>query len=312
MHILGKVLLWLCVLLLVPAAIWLSTKTLDVRHRWLSEVKSRQEKVEQQAQQLADARRRVTELENARQRLVHAWGDVWSAPNSRIQPGGTGALELGVGASSNLPQKTNDGREPTVYVFAEAPGQSQFLGQFSIADIQPTRAIARLNRRPYSQETDNWPAQGVYHVRSTLPENWLMTTANLQAQQAISDARVVDQRVQLENLAQQIKSSQATLDQRLAELNGNPDASADAREDVQDGLVKTVQKAEAARDSMLAEVDQFRRKMITTYNTLITTLQGNVEKVRLIEKTFDNAAAAGSRSARSLAAPTLPLQTAGK
>ena len=80
------------------------------------------------------------------------------------------------------------------------------------------------------------------------------------------------------------KASQVLLDQRLKELNGDPAAPADASDDVKDGLVKTVQKAEASRDSVLSDVSQFRRKVIETYDLVIKTLGENLKMVQKLEE----------------------------
>lgn len=308
MHILGKVLVWLTVVLIVAAS-WLTSQALGVRHRWLSSVETRQQKIEKQIHDIADSRRRIRDLEERRQLLVHAWGDVWTAPNSRVQPGGTGAVELGVGASSNLPQKNADGGNATVFVFGEEGGQSKYLGEFVVADTRPTQAIVQLTRRPFSQETAEWP-QGTYHVRNTLPSNWLVSSAQLQAQQVIADAHLVEQRQQLEVLNGMVQSSQAILNQRLAELNGNPNAPATASEDVKDGLVLTLKKSEQARDLVLAQVDQLRRQVIQTYDDIVKTLASNVEQAKLLDKRFEQPTASTPPAASRVSPKSDDLKTA--
>lgn len=286
MHVLGKVLLWLCVVLLIPASLVLTTMVLDVRHRWLKDVADRQARIEQGLQQIQETQQRVRALEEQRQALVQDWGDVWNAPNSQVQPGTAGAIELGVGASSNLPQRGPEGKiDPAVYVFAETPGSSQYLGEFTVTDIRPSQAVARLTRTPYPKETESWP-RGTFHVRSTLPANWLAMIADLQGQQVIADSILVDQRLELEIRNQLIKSSQATLDQRMSELNGNPQANPEAGDEVKDGLVESLRKYSTARDLQLAEVDRLRRKMVEEYNTLQHTLQRCYEKARILTEKY--------------------------
>ncbi|SFJ54163.1 hypothetical protein [Planctomicrobium piriforme] len=310
MHMLGSVLLGLCVFL-AGFSVWLTTKTLAIRHTFQTAIESKQQKIEKQITDIADARRRVRELEEQRQRLVHAWGDVWAAPNSRVQPGGTGSIELGVGASSGLPAKAADGSEPGVFVFGENGAKSQYLGEFGVADIRPTQAIVSLTRRPYAQETAGWP-QGMYHVRGTLPAHWLTTSAELQAHQVIADSRVVEQRQQLASLTEQIKSSQAALDQRMAELNGNADAPEDAASEVKDGLVLALQKEEAKRDAVLAEVDRLRRQMIETYDDVIKVLQENRTKVELLDERFLSPPPKSPAATTEKMIPPSPVRTANR
>jgi len=307
MHILGKVLVWLTVVLLVAAG-WFTSTTLRVRHQWLSSVETRQERIEKQIQDIADTRRRIQLLEDQRQELVHAWGDVWSAPNSRVQPGGTGAIELGVGASSNLPQKNADGNNPTVFVFGDDGGQTKYLGEFLVADTRPTQAIVQLTRAPYPQEASEWP-QGLYHVRNTLPLNWLTSAAQLQAQQIIADAHVIEQRQQLEVLNGMLESSQNALNQRMAELNGNPQAPPTASDDVRDGLVLAAQKSEQARDAVLLQVEQLRHQVTQTYDNIVKTLNSNIETAKQLENRYQQPVESPS-AASSVRSPERDLQTA--
>jgi len=283
MHLLGKVLLWLCVVLLIPTLL-LTTMTLDVRHRWLKDVTDRQERVEQGLQQIADTQQRIRNLEEQRQALIQSWGDVWTAPNSGPQAGTPGGIELGVGASSGLPQRGQDGKiDPSVFVFAESPTGTQYLGEFTVSDIRPSQAIARLARSPYPQEAESWP-RGVYHIRGTLPANWLATIADLQGQQVIADSILVDQQLELNVRQDLIKSSQATLAQRMAELNGNPEADPAADDEVRDGLVESLRKYESARNQQLADVGRLRHQMFADYSTLQHTLQRCLEKMRRLEE----------------------------
>jgi heme exporter protein D len=285
MHILGKVLLWLCVVLLIPTLV-LITMTLDVRHRWLTDVAERQRRVENGLKQIAETQKKVRNLEEQRQALVHAWGDVWTSPNSQVQQGAVGALELGVGASSGLPHRRQGADvDPPVFVFADTPNGSQYLGEFNVTDIRPGQAIARMARAPYPQETSTWP-NGTYRIRGTIPANWQETFVVLQHQLASASAALVDQQLELATRKQMVKNSQATLDQRMAELNGNPNAPADAGDIVRDGLVASVRKYESLRDQQLSTVDRLRRKMINEYNRLRHTISRCVEMADVLEKEY--------------------------
>jgi len=282
MHILGKVLLWLCVVLLIPASLVLTSMVLDVRHRWLKDVSDRQQRVEQGLQQLAETQERVRALEEQRQALVQSWGDVWTAPNSGPQAGTPGAIELGVGSSSGLPQRGKEGKiDPSVFVFADTPAGSQYLGEFIVSDIRPAQAIARLARKPYPKEAETWP-RGIYHVRGTLPANWLAMNADLQGQQVIADSILVDQQLELNIRNELIKSSQATLAQRMAELNGNPQADEAAGAEVKDGLVESLRKYESARNQQLFVVNELRHQMFDEYSRLRHILNRCVEKAKIL------------------------------
>lgn len=285
MHILGKVLLWLCVVLLLPTLV-LITMTLDVRHRWLTDVADRQRRVENGLTQIAQAQKQVRDLEEKRQALVHAWGDVWNSPNSQVQQGAAGTLELGVGASSGLPHRRQGvDVDPPVFVFADTPNGSQYLGEFNVTDIRPGQAIARLAREPYAQETATWP-NGTFRIRGSIPANWQESFVAIQSQLVSANAILVDQQLELATRKQMVKNSQATLDQRMAELNGNPNAPADAGDIVQNGLVASVRNYESQRDQQLSTVDRLRQQMVNQYNRLRHTIARCVEMADVLEKKY--------------------------
>lgn len=285
MHILGKVLLWLCVVLFIPTAIVLTTMLLDIRSTRLAEVEDLQQQVEESIQQLADARVQTRRLEEDVQQLTQDWGDVWVAGNSRPEQGGR-RVQIGAGTNQGIPAPPQNANDPfpVVYVFADqADGASQYLGEFVVTGTQPDQTIASLTREPFPGETENWPA-GVYHVRSNLPSNWTVTMADLNAQQAIAQSKLNAQQLQLEILTNQIQASQQALDQRLMELNGNPAAPPEAPEEIQLGLVEALRQKETDRNQLLAEVDVLRRDLDRKYVELRKTLEENREMMRKLQE----------------------------
>jgi hypothetical protein len=279
MHVLGKVLLWLWVGLSL-LAIYETSLVLGHRYRWLSEVDKRRQKIEENLAQLQDMSRRVRNLEEKHQTLVQDWGDVWVAPGSRVQPGGSGAIELGVGPSAGLPQKKENSPPPQVYVFADLTGgKSQYLGEFAITDTRPNQAVAALTRKPYADELAAWPQGGTFHVRNLLPQNWLAVSADLVGALAVATSGLETQKLQLEILKQQIKASQASLEARMAELNGNPQADEGANQEVTDGLVVTLRKFDAQRNIQQGEMQKLRIDVARTYSNLRKTLEQNRNRV---------------------------------
>jgi hypothetical protein len=280
MHVMGNVFLWLSVVLIL-VAITFSTMVLDVRSKWLAEVEKRQQALVQSGEELRATALRVRNLEEDLQRRVQLWGDVWTAENSRPMPGDDGRIEIGAGSAAGLGRKAEaQGREPpAVYVFSEGPdGASEYLGEFRLTDVQTDRSAARLTRRPYPQEMQAWP-QGTFRVRENLPGDWRSTYADLEAQQVIAETKLRTQLLELETLNNQIRVSQASLDRRLAELNGDAEAPEGASQEVLDGLVETLRKFENERDQVLANVQRLRRQLDREYVRLRRILAGNRETV---------------------------------
>lgn len=295
MNILGKVFLWLSVVM-AAVSIYLTTMLLDIRQKWLTEVEQRQAKVEESVVQLADARRRVRTAEESRQQLVHDWGELWSA-QARLQPGGTGAMEVSIGSDAGLPQKAEGSDvDPAVYVFAENAGQVQYLGEFRVSAIRPDRAVLQPSRPPAPQEVATWPQAANVHIRGTLPHNWLTVVADLDAQQVVAQTNLETQQLQLEILNKQIAASQQALDQRLAELNGDPEAPPGASQEVVNGLVQTLRLSDSARNEKLGAVDALRQELDATYVRLMQTLEANRSMTRSLQDSQTARPSAGETS----------------
>lgn len=277
MHILGKVLLGLIAVLLIPAAIILTTMSLDVRSKWQAAVEQRQEKLATTAAQLTEARVKVSELEGALQRETFDWGDVWAAPQSQPLSAGND-IQLGVGRSSGLGRNVSPGKTPRVYVFSENGEQSRYIGEFELVQIDADRSVAQLIRQPFPGEFQSWP-RGMYHVRDTLPPNWLSTVADIEAQITVGRSKYSMQQEQDRILTGQLQASTETLEQRLAELNGDTDAPPGASQQVVDGLVETLRKLENERNSVLSEVHDLRKKLVHDYLNLESILAKNRESV---------------------------------
>jgi len=279
MHILGTVFAWLTAVATV-AAIVLTTMLLDVRNKWLTQVQQKQTQVAQSTTELADLSRKVRQLEEELQRATHAWGEVWSAPNSGGPlPGSPGMIAVGVGTSRGLSQSAAAQNKAldaaTYFVFnTNNAGESQYMGEFRIAEARADQAAMKLARDPYPGEVESW-TPGNYRVRDLLPGNWTATTADLEGQWLIATTQLRTQQNQLEILNRQIQVSQAALDQRLAELNGKADAPPGASQEVVDGLVQTLRDLETKRNANLATVDNLRRQLDTSYVALRKTLDAN-------------------------------------
>lgn len=277
MHIMGKVFLWLMAVVLIPAAVLLTTMTLDIRSKWQAEIKQRQEKLATSTQQLNQVRAKVTELEGQLQRNTFDWGQVWDAPQSQPLPAGNG-VQLGVGRSRGLGRNAQPGKAPRIYAFAEAGDQSTYIGELELVQIDADRAAGQLIRPPYPGEAQSWP-RGKYRVRDTLPANWLSTVADLESQTTVAASKLGFQREEETIFKKQLAASQASLDQRLAELNGDANAPSGASQQVLDGFVETLRKLENQRNETLHEVHALRVKLVKDFSRLEKTLASNRKAV---------------------------------
>lgn len=273
MHIIGKVLLGIMVFLLIPLAILLTTMALDVRSEWQAAIQTRKADLVQTGERLSAVRVQVNELEGRLQSLTYNWGEVWDAPRVQPLPSGRG-VQVGVGASSGLGRKAQAGQKQRIYVFSDGQNNSRYLGEFEIVQANADAVAAELLRDPYPGEVQNWPA-GRSHVRDTLPPNWLATIADLEGDLLIVNSKLQFQQMQDSIIQRQLAASQTTLDQRLAELNGDADAPPGASQQVLDGLVETLRKLESERNSVLDDVHSLRVKLVREQLELEKTLETN-------------------------------------
>ncbi|QDT33102.1 hypothetical protein [Thalassoglobus polymorphus] len=273
MHISGKIALGLIVVVLAPAAILLTTMSLDIRSKWQAEVEQRQEKLTTSTDQLDKIRTKVANLEGEYQQKTFAWGEVWDAPQS-VPLAGQNGIQIGVGRSSGLGRSFDPAKPPRIYAFAENGDASTYIGEFELDQLDADRAAGRLLRPAYPGEAQSWP-QGKYHVRDTLPSNWLSTVADLEAQLILIGTKFRMQQEQESLMTKQLAASQVIMDQRLAELNGDADAPMGASQQVLDGLVETLRKLEDERNLVLSDVHDLRVKLVKDYIDLETSLEKN-------------------------------------
>lgn len=272
MNLSGKICLGVIAVLLVPAAIMLTTMSLDIRGKWQAEIAKRQESLVASAAELAEAHVAVNELEGTLHRQTYAWGDVWDAPRS--EPLSDTEIQIGVGRSRGLGRNVQDGVNPKVFVFSEAGDSSQYLGEFELTEIDTDRAAGQMIRPAYPGEVQSW-APGQYHVRDTLPPNWLVSVAELESQLILIGSKLALQQEEDRIQDKLMVASQSTLDQRLAELNGDADAADGASQQVLDGLVETLRNLENERNLVLDEVHDLRIKLVKDYLALQKTLKEN-------------------------------------
>jgi hypothetical protein len=135
-----------------------------------------------------------------------------------------------------------------------------------------------MTRQPYEGEAQSWPS-GVYRVRESIPEGWKQIFIDLHTHQTLADQQVVDEQAKLQIQEKHIAESQETLNSRLGELNGNPMAPEKASDDVKNGLVETIRREEAQRNTLLQDVDALRRSISDNYAALVDVLEKNREIV---------------------------------
>lgn len=287
MHVLGKVFLGLTIVLALVDA-WLATVLLGHRSHWQQQIEKLQTDYEQTHTRLVDARDQVRDLRLEVNRVRDAWGEYWTVPQGRPINANAGSFAIAGGAALGIPQPPAQGPAPTLYFFSQEPdGTSKFLGGFLITGVQADQSAGQIPLQPPMPPEIAALQQyggGPIRVRETVPSSWRSAIGDYYAQYAVAQQALTFQQNQLRIQTEELAKSQTILDQRLAELNGDPQPPEGASQEVIDGLVLTIRKEETQRNAGLQLLDDLRHdyarktielnRMVDQNKQLVTTLPG--------------------------------------
>jgi hypothetical protein len=278
MNVWGKVFLGLTIVLAAADA-YLAALLLGHRAHWQQQIEQAQTDYEQTHQSLLTARDRVQALQLEVNRIQDTWGQYWTVPQGRPLNAQVGSFVIDGGAALGLPQPPASGPAPIVYLFSEeADGTSRFLGGFRLSDVQAEQAAGQIPHQPPMppeiagiQQYAGTPIR----VREAVPSAWRSALGDFYAQYAVAEQNLSFQANQLQIQTGELAKSQAILDQRLAELNGDPQPPEGASQEVIDGLVLTIRKEETDRNAALQVLDGLRHDYARKTNALNDQVAGN-------------------------------------
>jgi hypothetical protein len=275
MNFLGKLLMGFLVVCLL-AAIYFTTGVLKARSTWLTKIETTSKQIVDAEEKLKSERKQFETVRDQVHQENLRWGKAWAAPNSGPAPVADGSVELGVGSNAGLGRgQQNPALLPIVHVFGkDAQNQPQYLGDFQLTDVRQNQAGGKLTRPPFTGEVENWP-RGEYRVRELVPYDYTSTINSLRTLILLAEQNVEHEKAALAYQDEHLVASQAALDKRLNELNGDANAPDAAGPDVKDGLVQTMRREETARNDLVQKVDALRRELSDVYLKLTKTLQDN-------------------------------------
>lgn len=309
MHWTGKVCLGL-VILLAGLDAYFALVLIAHRDRWNQRYETALGNYESQHAQLLQARRNVRDRQYQLDRLQNEWGSFWDGVGGGVLNAGDARLRLEAGFAAGLPQQRDDGTNPLVYVFQDnGENGSTFLGEFELVTVEGDQSGARLTRPAFGMEVAGWPADGSgaqFRIRHSVPASTRSLFDNLFVQYPQEERALDFQQRQLRIQDEQLAQSQSILDQRIAELSGDPDPPEGAGQDVIDGLVETIRREEVARNADLETLYNLRRQYQRKTIRLSELIAENRQSVAALPGAED----AASRPAQSAAVPaTVPTTT---
>lgn len=295
MHWTGKVFLGL-VIVLAPLDAYFALVLIAHRDKWNTAYEEALNQYESQHPQLLTTRRKVRDRQYRLDRLENDWPRI-AKPSSEfpnefdylgnvgggVLNAGQAGLVLGAGSAAGIPTQSADGTNPIVYVFQDnGENGSLFLGEFELVQVDGDQSGARLTRPPFGNEVMNWPTErsgAQFRIRPGIPSAWRSLFDNLFVQYAEEERSLDFQQRQLQRMDGELVNSQSILDQRIAELSGDPDPPEGADQDVINGLVETIRREEVDRNDDLDDLYNLRREYLRKTNRLNDLIAANQEAV---------------------------------
>jgi hypothetical protein len=285
MHVLGKVFLGLTIFFGL-VNVYLSSVLLKNRTHWHEQIEKRRADFESARNARVDAQNNLRRVSLELDRIKTTWADSWTSNEGGALNLGNATFAVRVGTAQGMPEVVAGSPLREMYLFVEDDaGKSRYLGAFRLQQAQADQSGYSLAREYlYPDEGLAWQqvipaANAKWRVRESIPSSWRSGFADLDASYAVAMKHLDNEQNYLRIESEQLAVSQGLLDQRYAELNGDPEPPEGASQDVIDGLVLTLRKEETARNARLQHVDELRhyyKRRIDELNGLVQQNQATV------------------------------------
>ena len=278
MHISGKIFAFLTLCLAIAAVI-LAAKTLDKQNEWSNRLEKARADYEKAVAQVPPARDQVLKLRNELTLERLDWGRHWD--NVQVSPRNLqqGQITIGIGRNNYVGHQGEAGEQlPLLHAFQPTgDGQFRYVGEFRVTQIDNTQAALQLSRTPRPGETSTWNTNNTWRFRDALPAAKRNQVGELLLELTLIEQRIKDRQLNLTTQEKSVRLAQNLLNERLKELNGNPDLPANAGEEYRAGLVESIKLAETARDFALEEVQSLRGELHELHDRFEQLLAKNTE-----------------------------------
>ncbi len=276
MHLTGKIFAFFTLCLAVGAVI-MTAKVLDKQNEWNKKVEDARKSYQKVAAEVPGVRAQVDQLKEELSLLRLDWGNHWDNVETQINDKESGILNIGIGRNNIQGRKTdNETIYPTLYAFQPEGDGMVYVGAFRVVTMDANRAAVQLMRPPRPGEADSWKP-GRWRFRDGFPAAKEGRLGDLLISLTVLEERVKGRRQNLAIQQKSVKKAQALLDQRLKELNGNPDLPPETGEVYRKGLIESLRIAQDKRDQALAEVQKLREQLHTLYGEFEELLAENVQ-----------------------------------
>lgn len=288
MHILGKILIWL-VVLAAGAATYLTTRVLDIRNSWKTTLTQLETANQQDAETIAQKKRELKALQDQYARTTLGWGTYWNQRSGGQNQITGGVLPIGIGTDDGFGTRGNQplpqGAElPTVHAFRPLQdGSYMYVGEFQAVAINPQSAQVKALWNIRGNETDSWAFSDQWRFRTAVPPKAVTQLVSLHASLTSLDELLADKTRFVAAQTRLLEVADEQLKYRIEELVGgdvaapvDPNALAEGEKpEYSHGLLAALAYEEEQRNAALLSVDQMRRRLKTSFETLQELVKQN-------------------------------------
>lgn len=295
MHILGKILLGLT-LLLAGGAIVFTSKVLQVRNEWMKTIATKRDAYEKTVPEVSRVQQELFATRSQYELLMQQWAPMIGA-NINITPVGNDGIALnGVGQASGIRQ------EQVVHVFGPGEGGgSYYIGPFKVNLVQAGRSGAVANWPLRQTEKDNWNRTYIFgndcRVYGSVPTNAPETLLRYQQTLLAKDELLAAKTDLRDRRAEEVEVATEHLNYRNIELHGDPTLEGDRGilpDHMIDGQVKAIEAFDEKRNTTDLEVDEIRHRLKLMFDDVQALRDRNRQLVASLPGDDDTVAPADS------------------
>lgn len=262
MHILGKILLGLT-LLLAGGAIWSTSRALQVRNAWMGSIDGKRKAYEESVPKVSEAEQALFTTRSQYDLLMQMWAPMIGANIAIVPNGNDGIVLNGVGPASGIRM------DQIIHVFGPSQdGGSNYVGPFKVTVVEAGRSAAVAAWPLRTAETANWNRTFIFgndcRVYGSVPTNAPETLLRY-AQVLLAKDELLAAKTDLRDTrSNEVEIANEHLNYRDIELHGDASLAGDRGvlpDHMIDGQVKAIEALDEKRNITELEVADIRLQL---------------------------------------------------
>ncbi len=276
MHKTGVVLLWINLVLAIIGTV-LMMQYFTFRQTVLEEMHIAREKFVAGTDGLDDARTTNAQRRKDLQRARFGWGRYWNGVQTQVTNPATGQITAELGTSLGLaPPATPADKIPVMSAFQPSGDSFKFVGLFRVVDVGQNQARMEYVGALRTNQAASWNA-GEWRFRDSLPEGQSSRFRDLETSFNVADEQLMERTANIRRQQEFVDDANSQLNQRVLELNGDPDIDAATAPELSIGLIQSVQDQSAVRNAQAVRVQQMRQTVDRLYQAILAVIDQNLQ-----------------------------------